>query len=115
MSSQAIENIVTLSLGKQKVIIEFMIAACNKYVECTCKEESDYNTLHLSGTVSLQTLSGMDYCKYYCVYIFCSDLPEKDPVYETPPPKYTDPSLPTSKVCSVRPTNIIKISLISAS
>lgn len=47
----------------------------------------------------------------------CSNLPTKDPVYETPPPKYSaetilkillDPSLPATKVCSVRPTNIVK-------
>lgn len=49
----------------------------------------------------------------------CSDKTETDPIYEIPPPKYTaerilkillDPSLPTSKVCSVRPTNVVKSS-----
>lgn len=64
----------------------------------------------------------VNYCYFYIIciiIIFCSDLPEKDPVYETPPPKYSaegilkillNPSMPTSKVCSVRPTNIVKSS-----
>ena len=47
----------------------------------------------------------------------CSDTPEEEPVYETPPPKYAaerilrillDPALPASKVCSVRPTEVVK-------
>ena len=47
----------------------------------------------------------------------CSDTPEEEPVYETPPPKYAaerilkillDPALPASKVCSVRPTKVVK-------
>ena len=49
----------------------------------------------------------------------CSDAPVEDTIYETPPPKYAaerilkillDPFLPTSKVCSVRPTNLVKSS-----
>lgn len=52
-------------------------------------------------------------------FYLCSDKTERDTMYETPPPKYSaerilkillDPSLPTSKVCSVRPTNIFKSS-----
>ena len=58
-------------------------------------------------------------CSFSYWFYNCSDAPEEDPIYETPPPKYAaegilktllDPFLPTSKVCSVRPTNIVKSS-----
>jgi len=46
----------------------------------------------------------------------CSDTPEEELVYETPPSKYAaerilrillDPALPASKVCSARPTKVV--------